>query len=63
MLMVEVLTKFRDKDDVNVVYEVGTKLDWKDKARIEDCKKRGLIRVIEVPKKKAPTRKKATKKG
>ena len=55
--MVEVTKKFRDKNDHKVVYNIGDKLDWKDKARIEDCSKRGLVRVVEVPKKKATKKK------
>ena len=49
--MVEVIKRFRDKKDKTTIYEIGEKLNWKDKARIEDCSKRGLVRVIETPKK------------
>lgn len=50
--MIRAAQDFIDKTDHVTVIKKGQVLDWTDKARIEDCKKRGLIEVREEKAKK-----------
>lgn len=53
-----VTAPFEDKYDRSYEYKVGQTIDWSDQERINDCVKRGLIKIVpEEEKPKRTTRK------
>lgn len=60
-MKVEVITRFLDKNDNSICFEVGQVLDWDDQDRIKDCEKRELIKVL--PETETKPKKTTTKKA
>lgn len=64
-MKIVVVNYFVDKFDSKTEYKPGQVLEWDDKARVEDCISRGLVKAVEaekVEKPKAEPKKTATKK-
>lgn len=64
-MKIVVVNYFVDKLDSKTEYKPGQVLEWDDKARVEDCINRGLVKAVEaekVEKPKAEPKKTATKK-
>ena len=64
-MKIVVVNPFVDKFDSKTDYRPGQVLEWDDKARVEDCINRGLVKAVEaekVEKPKAEPKKTTTKK-
>lgn len=66
-MKIVVVNTFVDKFDSKTEYKPGQILEWDDKARVEDCISRGLVKAVEdkaekAEKPKAEPKKTATKK-
>lgn len=43
----EVIKRFRDKYNLEVIFEVGEKLEFDDEERVKDLIDRGLVKPVE----------------